>query len=26
LRTIWQTAESFGYPFGDLIKVLILTG
>ena len=26
LRAVWNAAESFGYPFGPLVKVLILTG
>jgi integrase len=26
LRAIWRQAEEFGYPFGTLVKALILTG
>jgi integrase len=26
LRTIWQRAEAIGYPFGSLVRTLILTG
>ena len=26
LRSVWQTAEKTGYPFGHIVKLLILTG
>jgi integrase len=26
LRTVWNAADQVGYPFGDIVKLLILTG
>lgn len=26
IKNIWKACEAFGYPFGDLVKILILTG